>query len=105
MIFEERQVRKLHTTGRLLMPPPRSRASVRFHGRRRSLLDEIRGLPAERCQRDGTALKADFVRFVEDRWDEEHNRPRAMFRWVTPVEAWIDFLSERKNVEAFRRAA
>jgi len=102
--FEERQVRKLHSTGRLLMPPPCARASLRLPTRGRTVLEEVRDLPTEACAREGVDLKADFVRFVEERWDEQRNRPR--FRWVTWIEAWADFMRERKNaLETIGRAA
>jgi len=97
-------LRKLHSTGREKQPPPRPRASLRLHGPNRSLLEEVRALPHEKCQRDAVDLKPEFVRFVEDRWDEEGNRPR--LRWVTWIEAWVDYMRERKNaLETFGRAA
>jgi len=98
-----RDLPKLHSTGRMKQAPPAPRASVRFRGPRRTLLDEVRALPEEKWRREGVDLKPDFVRFVEDRWDEEHARPR--FRWGTWIEAWADFMRERKNaLETIGRA-
>jgi hypothetical protein len=88
------------------MPPPRARAGLHLPSRRVTLLDEIRALPDDKCRRDGVDLKPGFVRFVEDRWDEEHNRPRPTFKWITWTEAWVDFLLEEKHaLEAIRRPA